>query len=66
MQATFKGTEVNVSNTGIGRISLGVDCDKLNAGNSGQCDLSISGTADNAVVTGSGIYEIDTRRLNNF
>ena len=57
---------MNVKNTGIGRISLSVDCEKLTAGNNGQCNLSISGTADKTVVTGNGIYEIDTRKLNNF
>lgn len=64
--AHFVGKSANVYNSGIGNIFLTVDCSMLDARNSGQCDLDISGTADSTDISGTGISRINTRRLNNF
>ena len=64
-EGNFKGKEATVTNSGVGNITLNVDCNKLTASNDGVGKLRLSGTADDTNIDGSGVSEIDSSHLNN-
>ena len=62
----FKGHSLDIDCSGVGKMTLNVDCDKLTADTSGSLRLKVNGRADNTEFNGSGVSKIDTSGLNNF
>ena len=66
LEADYKGGKATVSNCGDSKLSLRVDCETLNANNSGLSEMNFSGTADNVRIDGAGRSKVNVSQLNNF
>ena len=66
LEADYKGGKATVSNCGDSKLSLRVDCETLNANNSGLSEMTFSGTADNVRIDGAGRSKVNVSQLNNF
>ena len=66
LEADYKGGKVTVRNCGDSKLSLRVDCETLNANNSGLSEMTFSGTADNVRIDGAGRSKVNVSQLNNF
>ena len=63
---TFKGKEAQMECSGTATIEADLDCERLQAVNSGCGDMKMQGTADDVKISGSGVSHIDTSKLNKF
>ena len=66
LEADYKGGKATVRNCGDSKLSLRVDCETLNANNSGLSEMTFSGTADNVRIDGAGRSKVNVSQLNNF
>ena len=66
LEADYKGGKATVRNCGDSKLSLRVDCETLNANNSGLGEMTFSGTADNVRIDGAGRSKVNVSQLNNF
>ena len=66
LEAVYKGGKATVRNCGDSKLSLRVDCETLNANNSGLSEMTFSGTADNVRIDGAGRSKVNVSQLNNF
>ena len=66
LEADYKGGKATVRNCGDSKLSLCVDCETLNANNSGLSEMTFSGTADNVRIDGAGRSKVNVSQLNNF
>lgn len=62
----FKGDGMEISNSGAGNMSIGVDCSSLMITNSGAASHKVSGTADDVKISGTGVANVDSSGLNKF
>lgn len=63
---TFKGRQVDISSGGARSLTIGVDCDKLHVVHSGMSAMTITGTADDVKIEGSGVTSVNCGGLNNY
>ena len=66
LEAVYKGGKATITNRGNSKLSLRVDCETLNANNSGLSEMTFSGTADNVRIDGAGRSKVNVSQLNNF
>ena len=66
LEAVYKGGKATITNRGNSKLSLDVDCETLNANNSGLSEMTFSGTADNVRIDGAGRSKVNVSQLNNF
>ena len=66
LEADYTGGKATVRNCGDSKLSLRVDCETLNANNSGLSEMTFSGTADNVRIDGAGRSKVNVSQLNNF
>ena len=66
LEADYKGGKATVRNCGDSKLLLRVDCETLNANNSGLSEMTFSGTADNVRIDGAGRSKVNVSQLNNF
>ena len=63
---SFTGGTLNLDCSGAGDFDVRLDCREVKAQAYGRLHLTLSGTADNVDLSGSGVSEINTSGLNKF
>lgn len=62
----YAGGDVTLDCKGVGHFNLGLDCRSIKVNSSGRINVTLSGTADNTLLEGSGVSHVNTSKLNKF
>lgn len=65
-EITFNGRQVDISSSGARKMKIGVECDKLHVIHCGVSAMTITGTADDVKIEGSGAASVNCGGLNRF
>lgn len=63
---TYKGDRADISSSGARSMNIGVDCNKLNVVHTGMSAITITGTADDVKIEGSGAAAVNCSGLNRY